>query len=122
MRSLIVFGTAVCLAASAQAQVPTLTMESASIGGATDMSSKHLAEIAARRKIATIQAQAGKILSKSILQVAQGKTDLAANPFILHFLMSKALGPYSGLGRKKGKELAGNLPHPLSLPSRPITI
>ncbi len=109
MRSLIVFGTAVCLAASAQAQTPTLTMESASIGGATDMSSKHLAEIAAKRKIATIQAQAGKILSKSILQVAQGKTDLAANPFILHFLMSKGLGPYSGLGRKKGKELAGNL-------------
>ena len=109
MRSLIVFGTAVCLAASAQAQMPTLTMESASIGGATDMSSKHLAEIAARKKIATIQAQAGKILSKSILQVAQGKTDLAANPFILQFLMSKGLGPYSGLGREKGKELAGNL-------------
>ena len=109
MRSLIVFGTAVCLAAPAQAQMPTLTMESASIGGATDMSSKHLAEIAARKKIATIQAQAGKILSKSILQVAQGKTDLAANPFILQFLMSKGLGPYSGLGRVKGKELAGNL-------------
>ena len=109
MRSLIVFGTAVCLAASAQAQMPTLTMESASIGGATDMSSKHLAEVAAKRKIATIQAQAGKILSKSILQVAQGKTDLSANPFILQFLMSKGLGPYSGLGRKKGKELAGNL-------------
>ena len=109
MRSLIVFGTAVCLAASAQAQMPTLTMESASIGGATDMSSKHLAEIAAKRKIATVQAQAGKILSKSILQVAQGKTDLAANPFILQFLMSKGLGPYSGLGRKKGKELAANL-------------
>ncbi len=109
MRSLIVFGAAVCLAASAQAQMPTLTMESASIGGATDMSSKHLAEVAAKRKIATIQAQAGKILSKSILQVAQGKTDLAANPFILQFLMSKGLGPYSGLGREKGKALAGNL-------------
>ena len=109
MRSLIVFGTAVCLAASAQAQTPTLTMESGSVGGATDMAAKHLAEVAAKKKIATIQAQAGKVLAKSILQVAQGKTDLAANPFVLQFLMSKGLGPYSGLGREKGKELAGNL-------------
>ena len=109
MRTLIVFATAVCMAASAQAQTPTLTMESGSVGGATDMAAKHLAEVAAKKKIATIQAQAGKVLAKSILQVAQGKTDLAANPFVLQFLMSKGLGPYSGLGREKGKELAGNL-------------
>ena len=109
MRSLIVFGTAVCLAASAQAQTTTLTMESGSVGGATDMAAKHLAEVAAKRKIATIQAQAGKVLAKSILQVAQGKTDLAASPFILQFLMARALGPYAGLGKKKGKETAGNL-------------
>ena len=71
------------------------------------MSSKHLAEIAARRKIATIQAQAGKILSKSILQVAQGKTDLAANPFILHFLMSKGWDPIRGWAGKRARSSPG---------------
>ena len=109
MRTLFALLIATCLVAPAQAQMPTLTMESGSVGGATDMAAKHLAEIAAKGKLATIQAQAGKVLAKSILQVAQGKTDIAANPFVLQFLMSRGLGPYSGLGREKGKEFAGNL-------------
>ena len=94
---------------AAQAQMPTLTMESAQPGGGTDVAAKNLAEVAARGKIANIQVQGGKTLTKSILQVAQGKTDISATPFILNFLMSRGLGPYSGLGKEKGKELAGNL-------------
>ena len=38
-------------------------------------------------KIANIQVQGGKTLTKSILQVAQGKTDISATPFILNFLI-----------------------------------
>ena len=109
MKRLFAFGLAMCLGASAQAQMPTLTMESGSVGGATDTSARHLAEIAAQRKIATIQAQNGKVLVKSIQQVAEGKTDIAASPFVLQFLMAKGFGPYAGLGKKKGKELSDNL-------------
>ncbi|MGB0630649.1 MAG: TAXI family TRAP transporter solute-binding subunit [Alphaproteobacteria bacterium] len=94
---------------SVHAQMPTLTMEAGQPGGGTDLSAKNLAEVAARGKIATIQVQVGKTLTKSILQVAQGKTDIAASPFTLNFLMSRGLGPYAGLGKEKGKELAGNL-------------
>lgn len=94
---------------AANAQMPTLTMESAQPGGATDISAKNLAELAARGKIATIQVQGGKTLTKSMLQVAQGKTDISAAPFILNFLMARGLGPFSGLGKEKGKAFADNL-------------
>ena len=40
---------------------------------------------------------------------AEGKTDVAAVPFFLPFLMSKGAGPYAKLGKEKGAELAGNL-------------
>ncbi len=89
--------------------MPTLTHEYAQPGGGSDVSAKNLAEVAAQNKIASIQTQGGKTLTRSIQQVAEGKTDIASTPMILVFLMSKGLGPYSALGRKKGKELAGNL-------------
>lgn len=95
--------------AGANARMPTLTMEAAQPGGSTDVASKNLAEVAARGKIATIQVQIGKTLTKSIQQVAEGKTDISATAFILNFLMGRGLGPYSGLGKEKGKTLAGNL-------------
>jgi TRAP-type uncharacterized transport system substrate-binding protein len=109
MKRILAAGCAVLFAASAHAQMPTLTHEFAQPGGGSDVSAKNLAEVAAANKIASIQTQGGKTLTKSILQVAQGKTDIAATPMILQFLMSRGLGPYSALGRKKGKELAGNL-------------
>lgn len=94
---------------AAQAQMPTLTMESAQPGGSTDIAAKNLAEVAARGKIATIQVQGGKTLTKSIVQVAEGKTDISASPFVLNFLLSRGLGPFSGVGKEKGKKLADNL-------------
>ena len=97
------------VAGAAQAQNITLTHEAGSAGGASDISAKNLAEIAAANNIATIQVQAGKTLTKSVLQVAQGKTDIAASPFVLRFLMSRGLGPYSGVGKEEGKKLSDNL-------------
>ena len=91
------------IASSAHAQGVTLSSASASPGGATDMVSKYQAEIAAANNIATIQVQVGQVLTKTMLQVAQGKTDMSAAANILYFLMSKGLGPYSGLGKEKGK-------------------
>ncbi len=109
MKRLLATGAAMMLTASAYAQMPTLTHEYAQPGGGSDVSAKNLAEVAAAEKVATIQIQGGKTLTRSIQQVAEGKTDIAAMPIVLHFLMSRGLGPYSSLGRKKGAELAANL-------------
>lgn len=78
-------------------------------GGTSHVSAQNLAEVAAMAKIATIQVQAGQVLTKVLQQVAERKTDISAGPFALHFLMARGLGPYSGLGKEKGKELAANL-------------
>lgn len=110
MKKILLAGVAAFfIASSAHAQGITLSSASASPGGATDMVSKYQAEIAAANNIATIQVQVGQVLTKTMQQVAQGKTDMSASANILSFLMSKGLGPYSGLGKEKGKELAGNL-------------
>lgn len=109
MKKLLMIGTGVAFALPAYAQMPTITHEYAQPGGGTDVAAKNLAEIAAANKIATIQIQGGKTLTRSIQQVAEGKTDIAAMPMILHFLMSRGLGPYGSLGKKRGAELASNL-------------
>ena len=110
MKKLLLAGVALLFATStAQAQGVKLTSASASPGGASDISARFLAEVAAADKVATIQVQGGQVLTKTMVQVAQGKNDITASAFILNFLMSRGLGPYSGLGKEKGKVLAGNL-------------
>ena len=94
---------------SAGAQGVKLVHLCATPDGATGVSASYLAEVASKYKIATIQTSCGKTLTKTMLQVAEGKADISASPFILNFLMKRGLGPYSGLGKKKGAELAGNL-------------
>ena len=81
-------------------------MELAQPGGGTDVAVKNLAA-AACGKIANIRCRAARP-DWVDPQVAQGKTDISATPFILNFDV-RGLGPYSGLGKEKGKELAGNL-------------
>ena len=110
MNRIILTGlAALFLAGTAQAQNITLTMTASQPGAAADISAKNLAEIAAADKIATIQVQVGQVLTKTMLQVAQGKTDISAAPFVLKFLMERGLGPYSGLGKEKGKAAADSL-------------
>lgn len=109
MKKLLMIGAVTMIAGPALAQMPTITHEYAQPGGGTDVSAKNLAEIAAAGKIATVQVQGGKTLTRSIQQVAEGKTDIAAMPLVLHFLMSRGLGPYGSLGKKKGAALAANL-------------
>ena len=68
-----------------------------------------MTEIAGTKGIANIQLADGQTLTNSIQNVAEGKTDIAATPYILPFLMSRGVGPYGSLGKEKGAELAGNL-------------
>ena len=102
------FVAASILSTSAMSQV-NLTAETASPGGSTHLSPAHLTEIAGTKGIANIQLADGQTLTNSIQNVAEGKTDIAATPHILPFLMSRGVGPYGSLGKEKGAELAGNL-------------
>jgi TRAP-type uncharacterized transport system substrate-binding protein len=106
---MVLSAAALLAATTAQAQNITLSMAAAQPGGTTDVSAKNLAEIAAAGNIATIQVQVGQVLTRTLQQVAEGKTDISAGPFALHFLMSRGFGPYSGLGKEKGKVLSANL-------------
>ena len=68
-----------------------------------------VAELAAGAGLANIQIAAGQTLTNSVQNVAEGKTDIAAAPFILPFLLSKGAGPYASIGAETGAELASNL-------------
>lgn len=111
MKSILLAGAAaLIMAGSANAQIITLSMSAATPGGSTDIAAKNLAEVAATNKIATIQVQVGKTLTKTMRDVAEGKSDLTSGAMILQFLMARSLGPYAGLKKNnKGKELAGKL-------------
>nr|MBX2885597.1 hypothetical protein [Granulosicoccus sp.] len=86
-----------------------LSAETASPGGATFLSPSHMAEIAGTQGIANIQLADGQTLTNSLQNIAEGKTDIAATPYILPFLMSKGVGPYGELGAEKGAELIANV-------------
>ncbi len=107
-RLMIGLAGALCLAASAHAQT-ILTAETAAPNTTPGISIISLSEAAAKAGIADIQVTSGQTLTNSVQNVAEGKTDIAAAPFILPFLLSRGVGPYAGLGAEKGGELAGNL-------------
>lgn len=99
---------AMCVAASAQAQT-ILTAETAAANTTPGISIISLSEAASQAGIADIQVTAGQTLTNSVQNVAEGKSDIAAAPFILPFLMSRGVGPYAGLGAETGADLASNL-------------
>ncbi|MEM7210486.1 MAG: TAXI family TRAP transporter solute-binding subunit [Pseudomonadota bacterium] len=86
-----------------------LSAETASPGGVAYLSTISLAEAAASAGAANIQVSDGQTLTNTIVNVAEGKTDISAAPFILPFLLSRGVGPYASQGADKGAELAGNL-------------
>ncbi|MEO0938025.1 MAG: TAXI family TRAP transporter solute-binding subunit [Pseudomonadota bacterium] len=98
-----------CLLASGAAAQTNLTAETAGAAGVPGTVVQHLGEVAAGAGVANIQVQTGQTLTNSIQNVAEGKTDIAAAPQVLPFLLSVGRGPYSSLGAEKGAELAGNL-------------
>ena len=96
------------MVSSAHADI-NLTAETASPGSTPGISVISLSEVASKNGVANIQVTPGQTLTNSVQNVAEGKTDIAAAPFILPFLMSKGIGPYGKLGKEKGSELAANL-------------
>lgn len=106
-----IFASAVmasCLAFSAQAQ-ENLTGGTTPPTQVAAQTMFGVAELAAKAGVANIQISADQTLTNSIQNVAEGKTDISAAPFILPFLMSRGAGPYVSLGAETGKELANNL-------------
>lgn len=103
-----VLAAASCVGSSAFAQT-ILTAETAAPNTTPGISIISLAEAAAQAGIADIQVTSGQTLTNSVQNVAEGKTDIAAAPFVLPFLMSRGVGPYAGLGAEAGAELTENL-------------
>lgn len=96
----------VATVAQAQSNLTAETGPQVSVPGASVLS---LAEAASKDGVAEIQVATGQTLTNSIQNLAEGKTDISAAPFLLTFLLSRGAGPYSALGPEKGAELAGNI-------------
>ncbi|MEO0486838.1 MAG: TAXI family TRAP transporter solute-binding subunit [Pseudomonadota bacterium] len=99
---------AALMASGAQAQ-QLLTAETAAPNTTPGISIISLSEAAANAGVANIQVTAGQTLTNSVQNVAEGKSDIAAAPFILPFFLSRGVGPYASLGAEAGGELADNL-------------
>lgn len=99
---------AVLVSGTASAQT-ILTAETAAPGGIGHFNVMHVAQIAGEAGIANIQVLENQTLTDSVLNVAEGKSDMSNTPAILPFFLSKNLGPYGNLEEGKGAELVANL-------------
>ncbi len=96
------------LAGAAAAQ-QNLTAETANAAGVPGNTVLALGEFASAAGIADIQVATGQTLTNSVQNVAEGKTDITATPFILPFLLSRGAGPYAKLGPESGAEYVDRL-------------
>ena len=101
---LAAFGMAATV--NAQSNLTAETGPTVSVPGQTVLS---LAEVANAQGVADIQVATGQTLTNSVQNVAEGKTDISAAPFLLTFLLSKGAGPYAAIEKDKAAELASNL-------------
>lgn len=92
----------------AQAQA-NLTAETSSPGNSPHLMVTHLADVLAREGIADMQVQEGQTATNSIVNVAEGKSDMVTAPTILFFLLENGRGPFSSIGAEAGAELVGNI-------------
>ena len=87
----------------------TLTAETTSPGSTPHYIDTTLAAVLDADGVAAMQITEGATLTNSVQAVAESRLDMAPAPLILPFLLSKGVGPYSGVGAEKGAELASNL-------------
>jgi len=87
----------------------TLTAETTAPGSTPHYIDTTLAAVLQSAGVATLQITEGATLTNSVQAVAEGRLDMAPAPLILPFLLSKGIGPYSGVGPEKGAELASNI-------------
>lgn len=99
---------AATLVAASGFAAENLTAESGPTGGPTHLSISHLAEVAGAAGIAELQVQSGQTLTNTVVNIAEGKTDVGVTPLVLPFLLKLGRGPYSKQG-EKGAALASNL-------------
>ncbi len=104
-----VLGAALALAPALAAAQATLTAETTSPGSTPHYIDTTLAAVLESAGVATMQITEGATLTNSVQAVAEGQLDMAPAPLILPFLMSRGIGPYSGIGPERGAELAGGL-------------
>lgn len=102
-------GAVVALAPIAATAQATLTLETTTPGSTPHYIDTTLAAILDSAGVATMQITEGATLTNSVQAVAEGRLDMAPAPLILPFLLSKGIGPYSGIGAEKGAELAANM-------------
>lgn len=106
--SAMIVAAAAMVASTASAQV-NLSAETANANGVPGNTVLALGEFATQAGVANIQVATGQTLTNSIQNVAEGKSDISAAPFILPFLLSRGVGPYAALGKEKGAEYADRL-------------
>lgn len=92
----------------AAAQV-TLTAETTSVGSTPHYIDTTFAAVLDSAGVATMQITEGATLTNSVQAVAEGRLDMAPAPLILPFLLSRGIGPYSGVGPEQGAALAENI-------------
>ena len=109
MKRITTFVTAAVLAATPGLAQVSITAETAAPVGAPYLSTTTLGEVASAAGVADFQALDSLTLTNSLQNVAEGKSDMTAVPFILPFLLSKGAGPYGKLGPEKGAELIANV-------------
>ena len=103
--ALAALAATMAFALSANAQ-QVLTAETGSPGAAPHLAVTTLAELASAAGIANFQIAEGQTLTNSLQNVGEGKTDLAAVPLILSFLLSRGMAPYGKLGKERAAELS----------------
>lgn len=103
-----VAATALLSAPAAKSQA-NLTAQTAGPGTVVHLAPTALAEYAGARGVANIQLKDGQTTTDYLLATAEGKSDIAAGPFILPFLLGLGAGPYANIGKEEGAELAANV-------------
>lgn len=104
-----ILGAIVALTPMALAAQATLTAETTTPGSTPHYIDTTLAAVLDSAGIAQMQITEGATLTNSVQAVAEGRLDMAPAPLILPFLLSRGIGPYSGIGPEKGAELAANI-------------
>jgi hypothetical protein len=102
--------TALALGAgTASSQEATITGETVAPGSAVHYIDTTFAAILDAEGVASVQMTEGATLTNSVQAIAEERLDLSTAPLILHFLLSRGIGPYAGVGKEKGAELADNI-------------
>lgn len=105
--ALTVAATAMVLSMGAQAK--TLTAEGPNPGTTNLTTLLAMAELAGAKGLADFQIQDGQTLTNSLVNVAEGSSDLATVPLVAPFLLSRGAGPYAAIGKERGSELIGQV-------------